>query len=106
MIQGRMFRDIAEDYDAFYSYGVGAMCWNLGHQNNRRALYFLAPCDSLRGSETARILTMTDGKDWTHPGSVSGWDGNPEQPTFHPSIWLRDRKGWHGYIRAGNLIDA
>ena len=105
MIKGRMFRDLAEDYDAFFDYGVGAMCWVRRHE--QRALYFLAPCPPAdRGFAGAMILTMTDGEDWTVPGSVSGWDGNLEQPTFHPSIWLDDCKGWHGYITAGDLIDA
>ena len=37
---------------------------------------------------------------------ISGWDGNLERPTFNPSIWLHDRKGWHGFIREGDLVDA
>jgi len=32
------------------------------------------------------------------------WDGNREQPTFSPSI---NCKGcWHGYIRAGQTVNA
>ena len=106
MIKGRMFSCLAADYNAFFTHGVGAMCWGKNAEG-QRVLYFLAPCpDAPKGWETARILTMTDGKDWTHPGDVSGWDGNVDHPTFHPSIWLSDGNGWHGYIRDGNLIDA
>ena len=100
-----MFRDLQTDYDAFFAYGIGAMCW--AHMEEPLSLWFLAPCSmSEKGWEPARILTMTDGKDWTVPGDVSGWDGNIERPTFDPSIWLSDRKGWHGYIQDGNLVDA
>lgn len=103
---GFMFRDAIADYETFFDYGIGAMCWSFDAEA-RRELYFLAPCpDAPRGFEVARILTMTDGKGWTHPGAVSGWDGNLERPTFTPSIWLRNRSGWHGFIRNGNLEDA
>ena len=100
-----MFQDLQEDYNAFFDYGLGAMCWRRRYA--QRALYFLAPChNALLRFEGAMILTMMDGTDWTHPGDVSGWDGNIERPTFHPSIWLGDRMGWHGFIQAGDLVDA
>ena len=100
-----MFRDLRADYDAFFAYGVGAMCWSA--RNDERALVFLAP-DVEHGGRfiCARILTSTDGRDWTKPGPVKGWDGDIEHPTFTPSIWLSDRSGWHGFIRRGDLYDA
>ena len=105
---GRMLSDTKEDYDAFYACGVGAMFWRF--DEGCRVLYFLAPPVGYKNPEVkfcmGRIYTMTDGKDWTVPGEVNGWDGNVERPTFHPSIWLRDRKGWHGFIRDGDLHDA
>ena len=101
-----MVRDLHEDYDAFYAHGIGAMCWCT--EEGRRVLYFLAPPTGYPNMKfnMGRIYTMTDGQDWTNPGDVSGWDGNIERPTFHPSIWLSDKRGWHGYLTAGNLIDA
>ena len=100
-----MFLDLHEDYDAFFAYGLGAMCWRRRH--DQRALFFLAPChNALVRFEGALILTMTDGSDWTVPGDVNGWDGNIKSPTFHPSIWLGDRMGWHGFIQEGDLVDA
>ena len=100
-----MFFDLHEDYDPFFAYGLGAMCWRRRH--DQRALFFLAPYhNELLRFEGALILTMTDGSDWTVPGDVIGWDGNIKSPTFHPSIWLGDRKGWHGYIQDGDLVDA
>ena len=106
MIKGRMLE--CGDWEGLHAHGVGAMFWDIVQGN--RVLYFLAPPVGDQNPECkfhlGRIYTMTDGKDWTHPGDVSGWDGNLEQPTFTPSIWLRNRKGWHGYITAGNLVDA
>ena len=102
---GKMFLDLGKDYNAFFDFGVGAMCWRKDTEG-RRILYFLAPSLSDARFDGARIYTMTDGQDWTHPGAVKGWDGNVERPTFNPSIWLSDKEGWHGFIRDGNLIDA
>ena len=106
MVKGRMFE--CGNWDDFYAHGVGAMFWDI--VKGVRVLYFLAPPVGEKNTECkfslGRIYAMTDGKDWTHQGSVSGWDGNLEQPTFTPSIWLNDRQGWHGWITKGNLIDA
>ena len=100
-IKGKMFSGGLRDYDDFFAYGPGAMAWGKD-AHGRRVLYFLAPASACR-FEGARIYAETDGKDWTVPGSVKGWDGNEDRPTFSPSIWLSDRDGWHGYIRAGDL---
>lgn len=100
-----MFRNISDDYDAFFEYGVGAMCW-LFDKEGRRKLLFLAPdtgAENITGSICVEIYTETNGQDWKIHGDVQGWDGNLERPTFNPSIWLLDRKGWHGYIRNGDL---
>lgn len=97
-----MFRDVLADYDAFFAHGPGAMCWGFDKQG-RRMLHFLAPADAPRGWEAACIYCQTNGRDWTVPGHVNGWDGDLERPTFHPSVWLRNKRGWHGYIERGNL---
>ena len=103
---GRTFRDLHEDYDAFFEYGIGAMRWRLD-KAGRRKLIFIAPeIDPEPGRKPGictEIYTMTDGEDWKVPGPVQGWDGNLERPTFNPSIWLLDRKGWHGFIKNGDL---
>ena len=104
-----MFRDLHADYSAFFQHGIGAMCWSFDAEG-RRELWFIAPCDApeSKGWEVARIYCERSANDWAKPGPgpVSGWDGNVERPTFNPSIWLRDRKGWHGFIRDGDLHDA
>ena len=110
-----MFPSLGTHYDEFFAHGVGAMTWTHDIEG-RRQLVFLAPAVGFDGEgmfagsgmrfHGAKIYCETDGKDWTHPGDVRWWDGNLERPTFAPSIWLHDRKGWHGFIRAGDLHDA
>lgn len=109
MILGKMFQD--RDSDGFFAHGIGAMSWDFDIVNGKRCLWFLAPLvpppyPGSRAYDLACIYTETDGEDWTHPGPVQGWDGDLVSPTFSPSIWLFDRKGWHGYIRNGNLETA
>ena len=103
-----MFNNMAEDYDAFFEYGAGAMLWRFDEEG-RRLLLFLAPdigAENITGTICSEIYTETDGKNWKTPGPVRGWDGNLEQPTFNPSIWLLNREGWHGFIRNGDLVTA
>ena len=101
---GRMFPDNSDQDVEFYKYGIGAMFWDT--RGPLRSLVFLAPSNVPKGYELAAIFTKTDGKDWCVPGDVNGWDDNEERPTFTPSIWLRNKNGWHGFIRGGNLEDA
>lgn len=105
---GKMVRDLAEDYDAFFAYGIGAMCWSI--DEGLRVLYFMAPPTGYKNGGVkftlGRIYTMRSEGNRAVPGNVNGWDGNLERPTFEPSIWLLGRKGWHGYIRNGDLVDA
>ena len=93
--------------DAFFAYGIGAMQWEVDGEG-RRVLWFLAPAVGGESDrpELARIYTMNDGKNWCEPGSVNGWDGNEDRPTFNPSIWLLDKQGWHGWIKNGDLVTA
>jgi len=46
-----------------------------------------------------------------HPGPKDWkWDGNVDTPTLSPSILVHAREnitvGWHGFMRAGILVDA
>ena len=113
---GRLFGDLdvggfesTAEYDAFFEYGVGAMCWKQDPEG-RRQLLFYAPWpepyqNGVRGFCTL-IYCQTDGQDWKVPGPVNGWNGNAERPTFQPSLWLLDRQGWHGFIVDGDLVTA
>lgn len=106
-IRGRMFRDLHADYDAFFDYGPGAMVWERDEEG-RRVLFFLAPpcAESRSRFDTARIYCERSENDWARPGPVSGWDGDEARPTFEPSIWLLECRGWHGFIRRGDLYTA
>ena len=39
-------------------------------------------------------------------GATWEWDGNREKPTLRPSIDGSAHGGWHGWLRAGVLIEA
>ena len=101
---GRMFPKGKSD--AFFDHGVGAMEWEVDKEG-RRALWFLAPdVTGKRRWTLARIYMNRSATDWAVPGDVEGWDGNLERPTLHGSVWLRDKKGWHGFIKDGELVTA
>ena len=100
VVQGKMFSDTLADYDAFFEFGPGAMCWSADEQN-RRTLWFIAP-----DGVTARIYANRSKDDWAVPGDVIGWDGDISRPTFTPSIWLNNKKGWHGFIQKGDMVSA
>lgn len=65
------------------------------------------------GGELARLYPSHEGPsekhptgNWAAPGPVNGWDGNVDEPTFRPSIWVggtTDHPGWHGFLTKGKL---
>ena len=61
-----------------------------------------------RGERLVKFRSMDGRRRETpiHVQDLEEGDGNIERPTLKPSIWLRDRKGWHGYITEGNLVTA
>ena len=92
-------REVWPDYDAFFAYGPGAWFWRIIEAH--RAFYFIPP-----GNHTpARIWCDHVPDNWARRGSVLGWDGNVEQPTFQPSIDHAPGTpiAWHGFIKAGNF---
>ena len=104
---GRMFEKRDPDFDV---YGIGAMCWS-HDEDGTLVLFFIAPRIPTipgreRQQEYVRLYTTRDGENWRKGGPINGWDGNIDCPTFTPSIWLKDKKGWHGFIQDGNLVDA
>ena len=109
IVQGRMFR--TDDWTGFWAYGVGAMKWRRVRDQNGlgpiRKLYVLLPRVGMPGGEPNAIYMERQPDNWASPGPVNGWDGDLERPTLTPSIQtLPHEGGWHGYITAGNLIDA
>ena len=62
-----------------------------------------------RGAEIALVFPSHGPNNWSEPGSDNGWDGNEEEPTFSPSIFVggsSDKPGWHGFFEKGMLRDA
>ena len=61
----------------------------------------------LRGQHVLLYMRREPGN-WSAPGDVLGWDGDLDQPTLHPSMLVQSESGggWHGYLRAGVLVDA
>ena len=109
MIQGKMF--LTDDWKGFWSHGVGAMQWRLLFDQNGigpvRVLIVLLPRDGMLRGDPHRLFVERQPDNWSCPGPVKDWDGDLERPTLTPSIQtLPAEGGWHGYIRAGNLIDA
>ena len=109
MIQGRMFR--TGDWDGFWAYGVGAMQWrDIRDQNSLgpvRALIVLLPRVGIPEGEPHRLYVERQPDNWASPGPNKVWDGDLKRPTLTPSIQtLPAEGGWHGYITAGNLVDA
>ena len=56
-------------------------------------------------------MVLPDGGSWITTQQASGggyWTvtGTPPLITVTPSIWHNSPHGWHGFIRAGELVDA
>lgn len=59
----------------------------------------------------AWIVALLDGGEWVTSQAASGggyWtvEGTPPDITVAPSIWHNQPSGWHGFIRAGELVNA
>ena len=99
------------NWEVFYTHGVGAMQWRLMFDRNGvgpvRALLVLLPRVGIPGGESHYLYVERQPDNWASPGPVKAWDGDLERPTLTPSIQtLPAEGGWHGYITAGNLVDA
>ena len=104
------------DCDEFWEYGAGAMTWLPEKENNEptcSTLMVLLPCvpdnpeyiKRKRGaSDPIHLLMVNDGQDWKNKGNKVMWDGNREAPTLSASVSVPGH--WHGFIRAGKLVDC
>lgn len=57
------------------------------------------------------IISLPDGGEWITSQRASGggyWTvtGTPPLITASPSVWHNSPKGWHGWVRNGELVDA
>lgn len=91
----------------FRAHGVGAMAWqryDRGRPSEGERLVVVVP-HSTRGTEWLIIYPWHAPNNWAKPGTVCGWDGNRESPTFNPSIDCGS-SSWHGYIVEGRVCDT
>lgn len=57
------------------------------------------------------IVALPDGGEWITSQAASGggfWtvNGTPPNIDVNPSIWHNQPKGWHGFIRHGEMVNA
>jgi hypothetical protein len=57
------------------------------------------------------LISLPDGGEWITTQQATGgghWTvtGTPPAITANPSIWHNSPKGWHGWVRNGELVDA
>lgn len=82
---------------------VGDFYWNVREDGKRRFICFVRPGEPV----TWKAVTMIE-----VGGSGWGWDGNEEQPTLTPSIWVNKGKAnpdageWHGYLTKGEFVSC
>lgn len=98
-------------YDELWATGIGAYYWTtMIHTdgNHHKALILLVPDVPDRPDKPIPVCLYVDRQpdNWSAPGHVRAWDGDEDYPTLTPSIWVNDRKGWHGFLTKGVLVDA
>lgn len=62
----------------------------------------MVECEGLLIAGTTDIKRDGQGQNGGRP--QWDWDGNPEAPTFSPSINCEKHCGWHGYIKKGRCL--
>ena len=89
----------AQTYEAFFAqpFEPGRWWWT------QLGVSLLLQWGRERG-EHIMLYMMRQPDNWSAPGEVSGWDGDLERPTLHPSISVPGE--WHGYLRDGEMEDA
>jgi hypothetical protein len=92
------------DYDAVKK--VGDFYWGVGEVNEDGLMYlsFAVPRPTENNTDgwLFQMLPVKVGQNET--GKHWGWDGNEDLPTLVPSIHAIGH--WHGFVRAGVLIEA
>lgn len=70
-------------------------------EGERNILIVMPPHKRLAGIPIHRDRAVAD----RSPSPMWWWDGNREAPTLEPSILAVDT-GWHGWMRAGVLVEV
>lgn len=82
---------------------VGGFAWHVERGTGRRVVWIAVPCRELE-SERGFVLTRWTIDHPNHCGAKWSWDGNEDAPTLYPSLHAVGT--WHGWCRAGELIEA
>ena len=93
----------------------GDFCWTRRHRipdGERKGWVVSSPTQGVRclavvlPGETAVTFLPTDPNtpEWLNGGVFWNWDGNEDAPTLEPSVDGSKHGGWHGFIRAGQLV--
>lgn len=81
----------------------------VGHNRGRHPLLEPATCARLliaEGPHSAAHGVKRDGQGLNGGRPQWDWNGDPNRPTFSPSINCEAHCGWHGYIRIGRCVSA
>jgi hypothetical protein len=78
---------------------VGDFAWKIT-EGNVRHLVFLIPRSP--NNYLFQCLPVRQGPN--EAGRCWGWDGNEDAPTLTPSVHTIGH--WHGWVRAGELVEA
>ena len=78
---------------------IGDFFWDL--RDGRRSLVVAIPCVSWDKRGLASTWTI-DHKNYS--GASWNWDGDEDKPTLSPSLGMGGQ--WHGWVRAGELVEA
>lgn len=100
-----MRRFPSDEYSAFHDYGVGAFFWE-DHDNGLSTMTLIVPDErDPEGITVAGAVVVQKGKTAPegHQGAIWDWNGDRDAPTLSPSLLVHPG-GWHGYVRAGELI--
>lgn len=84
--------------------------WQVCHaENGDRRMQF--GCQ-FRPGQSCGVFLKPHSYETEHKAHAWTWDGNPTEPTLSPSInCIKDPPksygcGWHGFIRAGRVVNA
>lgn len=102
----------------WYEGGGHRFAWGIGSWDGPAGALIRAPWRDQEGRPAAWIVFLPNGTTWCTDDRASGgqrtelgpyWNvtGTAPDLTVSPSIWDQTPgNGWHGWIRAGHLVDA
>jgi len=91
---------LCKDFSEANKYGRGAFWYSdYGENGEPTSLKFIAPeGETYDGDPIIAGVTLNVGQ-WE-------FDGNCDEPTITPSIFINQPTGWHGYLTKGEWIKA